>query len=42
MMRKTVGEKHQQWQLKNTNSGKGANSSSGDFMEPLLVFSTNK
>jgi hypothetical protein len=42
-MRKTVGEKHQQWQVKkNTNSGKGANGNNGNFMEPLLVFSTNK
>ncbi|MFT7052325.1 MAG: hypothetical protein ACJAZK_002952 [Psychroserpens sp.] len=41
-MRKTVGEKHQQWQVKNTNSGKGANGDSGNFMEHLLVFSINK
>ncbi|WP_157588903.1 hypothetical protein [Psychroserpens burtonensis] len=37
-----ASEKHQQWQVKNTNRGKGANSNSGNFIEPLLVFSTNK
>ncbi len=42
-MRKTVGEKHQQWQVKkNNNSGKGANGKKGNFMETLWVCYNNK